>query len=206
MAKQSARTRGASKRQAGGNSKRQLPAWVWLFTGVVSGLFIAFLFHLAQLQQQAATASSQAGETQSEAEPQATDERLPEFDFYAVLPKMEVVLPKEDELQQQPEETEAAEEKVATQHENHQETSPSQDDGTYLLQAGSFQDESRAQRLRAEFTLQGYKVQVQPGVLDSGETWYRVMIGPFDSKAAMRRAQDKLGAQQVDTLAIQVKS
>lgn len=28
----------------------QLPAWVWLFTGVVTGLFVAFLIYLANLQ------------------------------------------------------------------------------------------------------------------------------------------------------------
>ena len=48
MAKNTSRrgaSRGGSKKQS-----RQVPGWVWLFTGVIGGLFVAFLFHLAQVQ------------------------------------------------------------------------------------------------------------------------------------------------------------
>ena len=48
MAKNTSRrgaSRGGSKKQS-----RQVPGWVWLFTGVIGGLFVAFLVHLAQVQ------------------------------------------------------------------------------------------------------------------------------------------------------------
>jgi cell division protein FtsN len=48
-------------------------------------------------------------------------------------------------------------------------------------------------------------VHVQPGTLDNGDTWYRVMIGPYASKEALRAAQTRLAARNVETLPIQVK-
>ncbi len=45
MAKNTSRrgaSRGGSKKQS-----RQIPGWVWLFTGAVAGLFVAFLATLS---------------------------------------------------------------------------------------------------------------------------------------------------------------
>ncbi|UWN49499.1 hypothetical protein ASALC70_01711 [Alcanivorax sp. ALC70] len=43
--------RGASRGRSGKQpNRRQVPGWVWLFTGAVAGLFVAFLVHLAHVQ------------------------------------------------------------------------------------------------------------------------------------------------------------
>ncbi len=214
-------SRGASKRQTA-KSRNQMPGWLWLLTGVALGLFVAFLYHLAQIQQGAPKAPAMH-QTDTEQATESTDNNeqekdLPEFDFYAVLPKMEEVIPNHDKEQDDAasesdsnETDTSSDDSGDTSSETVADTSqptpaqPADGSGRFLLQAGSFRNEDSAQRLRAEFTLQGFDVKVQPGKLDSGEVWYRVMIGPFNSKSALRQAQRKLAAEDVDTLAIHLK-
>ena len=201
--------RGASRRPVASRNKSrsQLPPWLLVFTGVAVGLFIAFVYHLAQIQRQEKTTAP--AEKPAKAAPaknaNPNDKPLPKFDFYAVLPKMEVILPKD--------EGDDNSKLAATVPSTTKATPPAQtpppatsDTGRFLLQAGSFRDSADAERLRAEFTLDGFAVHVQPGKLDNGETWYRVMIGPYASKEDLRAAQTRLAARNVETLPIQVKT
>lgn len=50
-----------------------------------------------------------------------------------------------------------------------------------LMQCGSFRTESQAQELRAKIAFQGLEAQVRSSKGSSG-LWYRVIIGPYDSK------------------------
>ena len=197
MAARKTSTRGASKptpRQRQ-NQQRQVPGWVWLFTGLVTGVFITFLYHLAELRfnpdkpVQAKVASAPI------VTPEAT-EKAPRFDFYAVLPKMEVIVPKSEDDNSK---TSASKNtNAAPQNRNH-------GDEQYLLQAGSFRSSEDADRRRATLILQGYSVRVQPVELPSGDTWHRVMIGPFSNINALHKAQDKMASVGVETLPIKVK-
>lgn len=203
MAKSS--PRGASRSRAPA-SRRQLPGWLWLFTGLAAGLFIAFVYHLAQIQRQEKTVAhaDKPAKTAPVKSAKPGDKPLPKFDFYAVLPKMEVILPKDESDDSKPAATTSSTTKT-TQPETSKTPPAASDAGRFLLQAGSFRDSADAERLRAEFTLDGFAVHVQPGTLDNGDTWYRVMIGPFASKEALRAAQTRLAARNVETLPIQVK-
>jgi cell division protein FtsN len=186
MAKNTSR-RGASR----GSSERQVPGWVWLFTGVVLGLFINFLYHLATLQ--ADTSKPRVAATDTTEQQPASDDDEPVFDFYAVLPQMEVIVPK-SEQDGGDERPSAGAGSLEHRH-----------DEQYLLQAGSFRNAGDADKRRAALILQGYDVRVQGVKLDSGDTWHRVMVGPFDNANAMHRAQDKLVTAGIETLPIKVK-
>lgn len=215
MAKSS--NRGATRRQAPKKKRqlqqKQLPGWIWLVAGLAMGLFVAFLMHLGQLQKQSdgadLVAPAQPKTKKETTKMQKPKSNLPQFDFYAVLPKMEVVLPKSEqkpESRSQSKKTRSHKATPSTEAQTHktQPVAAADDKGEFLLQAGSFKSQASAEKLRAEFTLQGFSVSVQPGTLSNGETWYRVMVGPFGDRGAMRHAQDKLAANNVDTLPIQV--
>lgn len=216
MAKKTAR-RGASPNQSKSRKNKgenRLPGWLWLFTGLAAGLFIAFLVNLGDVQStsgagsqnQVVSTHQDSGSGADKAAAQVAKKNLPKFDFYAVLPQKEVVLPNEDDAKPASHQSATKSTSQKTTNDAPAAASAADDDGaTYLLQVGSFRDKHRADRQRAEFTLYGYKVSVQPGALDSGETWYRVMLGPFDSKARLRIAQRKLKSRQIDALAIKVK-
>lgn len=199
MAK-AARNRGAVKAE----SKRQVPGWVWLFSGVVTGLFIAFLIHLAQLQRENPPEErdpvSQPDSGDNRGGDEAGDSRGPEFDFYAVLPKMEMIVPEGEKGKDKGEDEDAGggEDEPGDLSHRH--------DEHFLLQAGSFGKAEDADRRRAELTLQGYNVQIQQAKMDDGRRLHRVMVGPFDNVNAMHDAQDKLANNGIDTLPIRKKS
>lgn len=181
------------RRGASRGTERQVPGWVWLFSGVVTGLFIAFLYHLASLRfDGAGAADAPTNAARDKPEEQISPEG-PRFDFYAVLPKMEVIVPK-------------GEDSAATDRRpRRSESTEARHGESFLLQAGSFRRAEDADRRRAELILQGYSVRVQPVELESGDTWHRVMIGPFDNVNALHRAQDKLVSAGIETLPIRVK-
>lgn len=181
-----------ARRGASRGTERQVPGWVWLFSGVVTGLFIAFLYHLASLRfEDAGKPDVPEAASGKPAEKPATDG--PRFDFYAVLPKMEVIVPKGDR-EAGADEAARRSERTETRHAD-----------SFLLQAGSFRSAEDADRRRAELILQGFEVRVQPVELESGDTWHRVMIGPFGNINALHRAQDKLATAGIETLPIRVK-
>lgn len=104
----------------------------------------------------------------AEPEPQR---RSRQYDFFTVLPEIEVVVP-------QREIEERAREPV--------EQSPQ---GPYLLQVGSFRSASDAEALRAQVMLLGLNAQIQTVTVNEA-TWHRVRVGPFDS------ARDADGARR----------
>jgi cell division protein FtsN len=67
------------------------------------------------------------------------------------------------------------------------------------LQAGSFRQREDADRRRAELLLLGLEPRVEEATGDNGR-WYRVYLGPYDSRAKMARARSLTAGQDIDTL------
>ncbi|MBL7252475.1 SPOR domain-containing protein [Alloalcanivorax marinus] len=203
--------RGASRGRSGKQqNRRQIPGWVWLFTGAVAGLFVAFLVHLAHVQMEQGDGPRAADKTPAPArseEPEPADkddgDSEPKFDFYAVLPKMEVIVPKGDDEERPSKPVKEA--RPTTSSEDDDAPVAGRHDQRFVLQAGSFRNQKDADRRRAELILKGYDVRIQPVKLENGDTWHRVMIGPYNNINALHRAQDKLAANGVETLPIQLK-
>lgn len=195
------KARGASP----GKTNRQVPGWVWLFTGVVTGLFVAFLVHLASI----APREAPEADIPARVAEQATDgdeDGGPSFDFYAVLPQMEVILPRRDE------EADEATGRDAPDSAPPPATTPGdrgeapEDGESYMLQAGSFRSADDAEQRRAELILQGFEVRVQSVELDQGEHWHRVMIGPFHDSDSLHSARERLAEGGIEVLPIRAVS
>ena len=195
------KARGASP----GNSRRQVPGWVWLFTGVVTGLFVAFLVHLAGIAPREGSERSVPPQAARETATQETakeEEGGPTFDFYAVLPQMEVILPRREESDE-----EASADETAPPPETPGDRGETLEEGeSYMLQAGSFRRSEDAEQRRAELILEGFDVRVQSVELDSGDHWHRVMIGPFGTTEDMRSAQEQLAEGGIEVLPIRAVS
>lgn len=73
----------------------------------------------------------------------------------------------------------------------------------WILQAGSFQDPDDADEQRASLILLGLDVQTQ-SVKVSGDTWYRIIVGPFDTELERNRAQDKLAQAQIPSIPVKI--
>lgn len=101
----------------------------------------------------------------------------PEFDFYQILPKMEVKVPQ----QQGP-----------IKH-------------SYLLQVASFQDIQDAKHLKNELTALGYAPSIEAFQASDNRIWNRVLIGPFHSLSDAENAQDELRQQRLESLLLRIK-
>lgn len=185
--------------------KRQSPpGWLWLLSGLGIGLFVAFLFYLQQKPDAPAQAAASApGQTSQPVQvpakgQDARDVRKPaakipppppkpRFDFYTILPEMEVPVP-EDEI------TGKTREGVP------QVEAP----GTYLLQAGSFRSLEQADQLKAKLALLGLQADIQTVTINNKETWHRVRVGPFTDLDALNSARARLKENNLDAILLRI--
>lgn len=165
-----------------------MPAWVWIFTGIITGLFIAFLMKLTP--NPVDVNALQAPEPESSEPP---EEHKAVFDFYTLLPESEVLIPEITEPSKPAGSPTASTSKPAA--------SPS----VYLLQAGSFRSSNDADRLRAQLTLEGLDVKTQKVTIRGNETWYRVQVGPFSNTSQLDQARQTLAKHSINPLPLKLK-
>lgn len=158
----------------GGNGLR------WFLGGFVSGAFVAFLASLWLLVPPGSNPTTADIPKPGTTETIKAEEM--QWDFYEIFPKTEVPVVEEY--------TEAGD-KVRVEN------------FRWILQAGSFKNPDDADEQRATLILLGLNVQTQ-SVKVSGDTWYRVIVGPFDSELERNRAQDKLAQAEIQSMAVKI--
>ena len=67
----------------------------------------------------------------------------------------------------------------------------------HTLQAGAFRQPEDAEKLRQRLRNLGLMVQVNPVQHADGQTWHRVMAGPYDDARELSRAEDLLSTQGI---------
>jgi cell division protein FtsN len=173
---------------------------MWLFTGILIGLGLAwYLFAkgyipAVRIEQPVAGESS----TRQQPEPAITDgmssadaeQDKPHYDFFTVLPEMEVVVPGQNSDQKDGQ---------ATGQENVQETAPDNDTGSYLLQVGSFRQAGDAEQLKARLALIGIVARIQTVEVNEA-TWNRVRIGPVNGARQADELRKQLAKNGIDSL------
>lgn len=127
---------------------------------------------------------------QQAAEQEKPSTTRPRFEFYTMLPEMEVAVP-DSELDR------------VTETPTSQ---PGDDDVTYVLQAGSFRKLDQADRLKAELALIGMPAQIQTVSIDGGSTWHRVRVGPFTNLQALNEARSELQRNGLKVIVLKVRS
>ena len=70
-----------------------------------------------------------------------------------------------------------------------------------LMQCGSFRQKPDAERLRAQIAMTGLESQIR-GTTGSNGLWYRVILGPYETKRDAERDRHKLQRAQVFGCAI----
>jgi cell division protein FtsN len=164
--------------------------WRKFAAGLSAGLAVAGIVYVADHRvaeqplpedrptpRKAATAGDPGAAPESEHESK--------FDFYEMLPKFEVVVPEKER---------GARIAPAAQVER---------PGVYFLQAGSYKNESDAERISAQLGKQGISATVQRVQVDA-DVWHRVRIGPIRDLGQLNRLRQQLQASDLDTLVIRV--
>ena len=156
--------------------------WQLYLAGLFSGVFLSFLLYLGTLPPGPGTATPV---TQDESRPTDTEPPKPRFDFYTLLPQQTMDLG-----------VEAAEAPVAH---------VSKPTEFYLLQAGAFKQQEDAESRRAQLLLLNLEPKIEETNGDNGR-WYRVYLGPFQSRAKLNKARSLTAAQNIDTLLLKRSS
>jgi cell division protein FtsN len=166
---------------------------MWLLAGILIGLGLAwYLFGKGYIPQpvrqtgvEVEDSSADAATTAEEVAPKRPDKERPQYDFFTVLPEMEVVVP-EQELSEriQPETASAA---------------GQADSSRYLLQVGSFRELADADQLKARLALLGVVARVQ-SVTVNDATWHRVRVGPVNSAREADDMRSRLADNGIDSL------
>jgi len=171
------------------------PGWIWMLGGLLIGLLVALLVYLrddfyrdderttsAPVVEKSQVAPKQT--TINDKPKEQTDQR-PRFDFYNLLPEMEVFIPPQE---------------LATERER-----KTAEAITYYLQVGSFRRTEDADRMRAQLALNNIETHIQRVTINDSQTWYRVRVGPFQSARKMDIVRNRLRAQSIDPIVLKVK-
>jgi cell division protein FtsN len=138
------------------------------------GLFMALLVYLHEHDPSSSPTAAVAGT--GPAAPEDDGVSRPRFDFYAILPEVEVKVP--DWAFSEPSSV-SSEPQV-------------QEVASFVLQAGAFKNYEDADRAKANLALLGISANIQRVILNGRDVWFRVLIGPFSDVADFDDARQRL--------------
>jgi len=170
---------------------------VWFSVGVLLG---AFGFGLAWLKLGPGAAGpslSIPGLQQPTPAPQPAPQSdpgapKPRFDFYTILPEMEVVVPREEPAVV-PRPAPAPPQTVL------------EGGDSYVLQVGSFRKHADADRLKARLALMGIEADIQKVTINNKDTYHRVRSGPYRNRSDLDRVRSQLSREGIDSIAIKLE-
>lgn len=196
-----------------------LPGWLWMLGGLFIGLFVAMLVYLANntgsdpnkgisgsvneligqfKDSRQDTREVRKNTGQAPPGPDEAKEDKPRFDFYTILPELEVVIPDHDLLGKDTE--------SSTPESSHQGTTPSGGSKVrYMIQAGSFRNPDQADRLKAQLALHGVEASIQTVTINDNDTWHRVRIGPISDIGTLNRTRKRLHDNGIATIVVKEK-
>jgi cell division protein FtsN len=176
--------------------KKPVPGFIWLLGGLAIGLFIAFLVYL---DKQPASEISfveavktdlnkiKQKKTTEAVKPESQQKQEPKFNFYTILPELEVLIPEE--------ETRPPENKTPVSVEAGK---------RYILQVGSFRSKQDAEKLKATVALLGLEASINEVTIDR-ERWHRVRVGPVDNRRELNRNISLLQRNNINAMAMELK-
>lgn len=181
------------------------PGWLWLLAGLAVGLLVAFLVWLDKLPtpkpapaktavEKPAPAKAEQKDTRSvkkETPPkgpdtQTRDERRLAYDFYTLLPEMEVPVPDNE-----PTARGLPPAPVAP--------------GSYVVQVGAFRTLKDADARKAELALLGIVSSIQVITIDNN-TLHRVRIGPISDLSRLDQVRGTLRQHDIPFMLLREKS
>jgi cell division protein FtsN len=174
------------KRARPGGLKFDVARWREFAVGLAVGLSLSLFVLIWQNYREKQVATEVAATPKPE--PRAdkpvagdVDDGAKNYDFYDMLPKFEVVVP----------------EKRETASDRGSAPANIERPGVYVLQAGSYRQQSDADRIRAQLKMQGIDANVQRVAVDD-DVWHRVRIGPITDLTELNRLRARLRAADFD--------
>jgi cell division protein FtsN len=181
-------TKKATKKTSSRRTK-PIPGWAWLMAGLAIGLSIALFTSLKDRAKQPAppVANVLSPSTQSKTDNTKSDDKKPakpKFDFYTILPEMEVIVPDNRNKGGQ--------------------AAPIDKPGTYILQVGSFRSFGEADNLKAQLALLGVESKIESVTVNHTDTWHRVRVGPTQDLRELNKIRTRLLNNNISAILLRV--
>lgn len=206
------------KSHATRKQKKSLPGYIWLFSGLAIGLFVALIVYLDK-QPENETSFGEAVQVELEKlkqqakkpEPEKTvskhkedserEDSKQKFNFYTLLPELEVLIPESETRPPEKKQPAKPLKKAANTSSN---SNRAKSYKKYILQVGSFQNKNDAEKLKANLAFMGITANIQH-VTVNRQAWHRVRTGPYDNKKQLYQNQQKLRRNDIDSIPMELK-
>jgi cell division protein FtsN len=165
------------------------------FAGLTVGLCVAIVVYFYQHDRGQQTQTIQAQVTVENSVPEldsSDDTPPPSFDFYQILPNMEVNV-----SEWEAEEDETIEEKVEPRSEK---------SAIYILQIGSFKQYDAADEVKAKLALMGISADIQRVVINGKDIRHRVRVGPYGDQEKLSMVRQQLTENNLNYMLLKLKS
>jgi len=127
------------------------------------------------------------------------------FEFYTMLPEMEVAVPEEALNRPAPKIMPGASAQPSAAPAAVASARPPGSGDHYLLQVGSFRNRADAERVKANLALLGLRAAIQTVSIDGTRTWHRVRAGPYTGLAALKQARARLRENHFQSIVLKVR-
>lgn len=187
------------------DSTSVLSPLLWLTLGLVLGLLIASgvfwklqdASFLNKTDTLVKTNNTSAPVKEIETKNEPSREIGPRFDFYTLLPNMNVEVQdlsnKTSSLNTPEAKTPSKKSQLISTPTSKSETKPNE---AFIIQVASFRSHQQAESLKASLALSGYETNIQPITIGANDTWYRLYLGPYPDRNSAENAQAKLESEQ----------
>lgn len=197
--------------QSSSRSTSLLAPWGWMGAGLMLGISITAMltwkyFTISHNEPTLVTHTSKKHKKSSKNASSNQIAKTTRFDFYTLLPNM----PAETSLS-----SSYAETKRPTNVASLPSSTPSPQTplpanplstSNFIIQTGSFRNLAQAEELKVKLALGGFQASIQTVKINDTQTWYRVYLGPFESKEKANHLQQKLEqAQQLHSLVLKMR-
>lgn len=187
--------------------KPLIPKWLGTLVAILAVLCIAVMLMLWKPWQPVPAKNQITSEHYQE------EDTNKDYRFYDLLPQQQVTPIPEQAIPESknqgtamivetPSTTQPAASESVGIDSNQSATTPPQP--TYILQVRSYNDPDQADARRAEIILNGLSADVVKST-ENGQTWYRVISGPYDTQDAALAAQQTLQHSGIDSIVIKRK-
>ncbi len=195
MAKDYAKKRGRNTKKSSKKPKQTKSLSIPLLS-VALVLLCAFAFGLNTISKHGNPSSAPVKTVQApKSKPHGKEQKAvqqPRFEFYTLLPKIEVQTNKTNKAVK-PENVAKAEKTPATP------SKVTSEPAQYILQIASVRNFHDADRLKAQLSLAGFDVSIQ-ALKHNNEDWFRVQVGPYPSKRIADNAKKRLTEQNISSI------
>jgi len=181
-----------ARRKKSSRKSQGTPPWMWLLTGLLIGLGLAYYLWSKGFIPQPGVNSATSVEAPAKDDPADDEEMAPangeapksRYDFFTVLPEMEVIVPEQE---------------LAKKSQPASTASVPADTASYLLQVGSFREKPDSEQLKARLALLGITARIQT-VTVNGATWHRVRVGPVSGARQADEMRSQLANNGIESL------